>query len=192
MSALPRKQSIRSEDYLVMERLSPVKHEYIDGEIVQMAGASREHAIISLNINASLNIQLKGRDCTTYSSDLRVHIPAANVYTYPDGVVVCGESEFLEEPSPDTLLNPTLIVEVLSPSTAIYDQGAKFEYYRSIPSLRQYLLVWQDKKRAALYSRLEDGDWLLRDFIGDEARIEIDSVGCVLSMADIYDKVGLK
>ena len=121
-----------------------------------------------------------------------MHILAANIYTYPDGVVVCGDSDFLEESNPDTLLNPTLIVEVLSPSTAIYDQGAKFEYYRSIPSLRQYLLVWQDKRRAALYSRLGDGDWLLRDFIGEDVKIEIDSVGCVLSMADIYDRVELR
>lgn len=175
-----------------MERVSPVKHEFVDGEILQMAGVSERHSIVTQNINANLNFQLRGRDCTSHSSDLRVHIPATGLFTYPDGSVVCGKSEFLEDTNPDTLLNPIFVLEVLSPSTAVYDQGAKFDHYRSIPTFRQYLLVWQDKKRAALYTQLDDRNWLLKDFIGDGACIELTSIECVLSMEEIYDKVDFR
>ncbi|MBA3693931.1 MAG: Uma2 family endonuclease [Acidobacteria bacterium] len=189
MPAKLKRKYISPEEYLALERKAVVRHEYFDGEIYEMAGASEEHATISSNVNASLNFQLKKRPCKSYQSDLRVHIPATNLYTYPDVVVVCGKPQLLEDAHLDTLLNPTLIIEVLSPSTADYDKGAKFDYYRTLESLREYVLVWQDKKRVARYTKQIDGSWLLRDFIGEDAEINLDSIDCTLSIEDIYDKV---
>jgi Uma2 family endonuclease len=188
MSLLSEKKYVAPEDYLVMERVSPVKHEYLDGEIFQMAGTSLEHATISSNINASLNIQFKKRQCRSVQSDLRVHVPATGLYTYPDVVAVCGEPQMADSHL-DILLNPILIVEVLSPSTKDYDMGAKFNHYRTIESLKEYVLVWQDKKRAARYTKRDDASWVLTDFIGDDAVVELISIECSLSMEDIYDKV---
>lgn len=122
MTTLPRKY-ISPEEYLVMERVSPVKHEYFNGEVFQMAGTTEKHAAIASNINISLGSQLKKRPYKTYQSDLRVHIPATGLYTYPDVVVVCGQPSLTDKVYLDTLLNPVLIVEVLSPSTADYDRG---------------------------------------------------------------------
>jgi Uma2 family endonuclease len=189
MSALPQRKYISPEEYLEFERAAFEKHEYFDGEIFDMAGTSIEHAEISSNINISLGGQLKKRPCKSYQSDLRVHIPVTGLYTYPDVIVVCGKPELLEDAYLDTLLNPTLIVEVLSPSTADYDKGAKFEQYRTIESLREYVLVWQDKKRVARYTKQTDDTWLLRDFIGEEAEVVLSSIECSLTMDDIYDKV---
>ncbi len=189
MSAQPKQKYISEEEYLIMERVSPVKHEYFNGEIYQMAGASEEHANISSNINISLGTQLKKRPCKSYQSDLRVYIPATGLYTYPDVIVVCGKPQLLEDAFLDTLLNPDLIVEVLSPSTADYDKGAKFEYYRTIESLKEYVLVWQDKKRVARYTKQTDGSWTLNDFIGEDAEIVLSSIDCNLTMDDIYEKV---
>lgn len=189
MTALPQRKYISAEEYLELERAALEKHEYFDGEIFDMAGTSEEHANISSNINASLHLQLKKRPCKSYQSDLRVHIPATGLYTYPDVLVVCGKPQLLEDAYLDTLLNPIVIVEVLSPSTADYDKGAKFDHYRTIESLKEYVLVWQDKKRVARYTKQDDGSWVLRDFIGEEAEIEFSSIDCNLSMDDIYDKV---
>ena len=191
MTVLAEQRFITAEEYLVMERVSPVKHEYFNGEIFQMAGTSEEHAAISMNIAASLHSQFKGRNCKSYQSDLRVHIPATGLYTYPDVVAVCGEPQMADD-NLDILLNPVLIVEVLSPSTQDYDKGAKFEHYRTILSLREYLLVWQDKKRVTRYTRSNDDSWVLTDLIGGDAVIELTSVECTLSIEDIYDKVTLK
>lgn len=189
MLAKTQKKFVSPEEYLAFERNSLEKHEYFDGEIFDMAAASEEHATISSNINASLNFQLKKRACKSYQSDLRVHIPATGLYTYPDVIVVCGKPKLLDGAFLDTLLNPTLIVEVLSPSTADYDKGTKFDHYRTIETLREYVLVWQDKKRIALYTRQADESWILRDFIGEEAEIVLRSIECVLNVEDIYDKV---
>lgn len=189
MSALPQRRKISISDYLVMERVSPVKHEYFNGEISQMAGASEEHAIISANITISIGSQLKDRPCKTYTSDMRVHIPATGLFTYPDVTVTCEKSVMLDDSYLDTLLNPTLIVEVLSPSTEAFDKGDKFDHYRSIESFREYVLVWQDKRRVSRYTKSDKNSWILTDFIGDEALIELSSIGCALSMADIYSKI---
>jgi len=189
MTAKPKEKYISPEDYLEMERASLDRHEYFDGEIFEMAGTSEEHANISSNINSSLHLQLKKRPCKSYQSDLRVHIPATGLYTYPDVIVVCGKPQLLDGAYLDTLLNPDLIVEVLSPSTADYDKGAKFDHYRTIESLREYVLVWQDKKRVARYTKQADESWVLRDFIGENAEILLASIDCRLSMEDIYDKV---
>jgi len=192
MSVLPEKIYISPEDYLVMERVSPVKHEYFDGEIFQMAGTSRNHARISANTSASLVNQFKGRNCQSFQSDLRVKVPKTGLYTYPDVVAGCGELLMDDAKYLDVLLNPTLIIEVLSPSTEAYDKGTKFENYRTIESLLEYVLVWQDKKRVARYTRRDDDSWVLTDFIGEDAVIELTSVVATLTMDDIYDKVEFK
>jgi Uma2 family endonuclease len=189
MTALPKKKYISPEEYLAIERDSLERHEYFDGEIFLMAGTSEEHANISSNVNISLGTQLKKRPCKSYQSDLRVHIPATGLYTYPDVIVVCGKPQLLEDAYLDTLLNPDLIIEVLSPSTADYDKGTKFDHYRTIDSLKEYVLVWQDKKRVARYTKQTDGSWTLNDFIGEEAEIVLSSINCKLLMEDIYDKV---
>ncbi len=188
---MPENRYSSPAEYLLMERVSPVKHEYFNGEIFQMAGTSEEHSAISMNIAASLHLQFRGRPCKSYQSDLRVYIPATGLYTYPDVVAVCGEPRMADEHL-DSLLNPVLIVEVLSPSTQDYDKGAKFEHYRTIESLQEYLLVWQDKKRVTRYTKANDGSWVLTDFIGGNAVIELTSVECTLSIDDIYDKVTIK
>ncbi len=189
MAAKPKRKYVSPDDYLVIERESLEKHEYFDGEIFLMAGTSEEHANISSNINISLGIQLKKRPCKSYQSDLRVYIPATGLYTYPDIIVVCGKPQLLEDAYLDTLLNPDLIVEVLSPSTADYDKGTKFDHYRTIESLKEYVLVWQDKKRVARYTKQADESWVLRDFIGEDAEIVLTSIDCKLLVEDIYDKV---
>lgn len=189
MSAKLKKKFVTESEYLELERAASEKHEYFNGEVFDMAGASEEHANIASNINASLHSQLKNRPCKSYQSDLRVYIPKTGLYTYPDVLVVCGKPQLLPDAYLDTLTNPILIVEVLSPSTADYDKGAKFDHYRTIETLQEYILVWQDKKRVARYTKRDDGSWILNDFIGDEAEIILTSVESRLTMEDIYEKV---
>ncbi len=189
MSALPQKTYISPEEYLAAERESLEKHEYFDGEIFLMAGASDEHNTINGNIFAALHQQLKKRPCKVYQSDMRVQIPKTGLFTYPDIMVVCGKSEFLPNANLDTLTNPILIVEVLSASTESYDKSIKFDNYRSLESLREYVLVSQDAKKVMRYTKQADGSWNLIDFIGDKTEIAFVSIECSLTMEDIYDKV---
>src|SRR5690242_1556857 len=140
------------EEYLAHERQAEHKSEYIAGQIIAMSGASRAHNRISVNLLRVLSSQTLDGPCETYGSDLRVKVSARGMYTYPDVTVVCGRQEF-EDAQVDTLLNPTLIVEILSPSTEAYDRGAKFGYYRALPSLREYLLVAQDQVLLEHYVR---------------------------------------
>ncbi len=189
MTALPKKQFISEEDYLTMEEVSPVKHEYFDGEIFQMAGASEQHNTITINIAGELHQQLKKRPCKVYQNDMRLYIEKEGIYVYPDVMVVCGKPDIKKFKSLDNILNPVLIVEVLSESTADYDKGAKFEQYRTIDSFKEYLLVSQDRKQLTRYTKQSDGSWVLTDFIGDKTQIELSSIECSLSIEDIYDKV---
>lgn len=189
MTALPSKKYVSPEEYLEIERAALDKHEYLNGEIFAMSGAKLGHVRICGNIAASVHRQLKHLSCQAFQSDLRVHIPATGLYTYPDVIVVCGEPQLVPDGHLDTLLNPTVIVEVLSPSTADYDRGAKFDHYKTIESLKEYVLVWQEKKRVARFTRRDDGSWNLKDFIGEDVEIDLASVDCSLLMVDIYDKV---
>lgn len=189
MTALPTKKYISPEEYLAAERDALEKHEYLNGEIFAMAGAKLAHVEICANLGASLRNLLKGQDCRSYQSDLRTFIPKTGLYTYPDIIVVCGKVELVPDGHLDTLLNPSVIIEVLSPSTAEYDRGAKFDHYKTIESLKEYVLVWQEKKRVARYTRLPDDSWVLTDFIGEDSQIELVSIGCTLSMAEIYERV---
>ena len=186
--ALPRNRGWAAVDYLAFERASELRHELIDGEIYEMTGASREHNLISLNIGGALNNQLRKQPCEVYASDMRVKTSATG-YSYPDVVVVCGEP-VLEDSHGDTLLNPTVVIEILSPSTERYDRGAKFQQYRALASLQTYILVSQESPRIEMYTRQSDGVWVLSE-MADLANgvLEIAIIGCTLSLADIYARV---
>ncbi|CAN5357758.1 Uma2 family endonuclease [soil metagenome] len=189
MSVLPEKKFVTPDEYLEFERAALEKHEYLNGEIFAMSGASLRHGRISANITTSFGQQFKKGSCEVFHSDLRVHIPRTGLFTYPDIIVVCGNPQLRDDAFLDTLLNPDMILEVLSPSTQDYDRGDKFEHYRTVESLKEYVLIWQDKKRAARYSKQDSGSWVLTDFIGEDSVIELTSVKGLLSFEDIYDKV---
>jgi Uma2 family endonuclease len=178
------------EEYLAIERQAETRSEYLDGEMFAMTGGSLHHNLIVSNLVRELSLQLKKRPCQVYPSDLRVHIPATGLYTYPDVIVVCGEPR-LEDQHLDSLLNPTLIVEVLSPTTEAYDRGKKFEHYQTIQTLSEYVLVSQDSFRVEQYLRQDGNRWLLTTTAGLDGRVALPSVQCELALAEIYDKVKL-
>jgi Uma2 family endonuclease len=183
------KRYITPEKYLTLERQSEIKSEYWKGGMFAMAGATEAHNLIVTNVVIELGSQLKGRPCKLYPNDMRVRIPRSPSYKYPDTVVVCGQPQF-EDEHRDTLLNPTVIIEVLSPSTEAYDRGAKFREYRSIESLQEYVLISQDKPLIERYVRQEGTPfWLFSDASGLEAGVELGSVNCTLALAEVYDKV---
>ncbi len=182
------KPSLTVEEYLSLERSAERRSEYLKGEMFAMTGASIKHNLIAGNIFAELKRQLRQTDCNAFISDMRVGVPAAELYTYPDVVVVCGEPR-LEDEYLDTLLNPVLIVEVLSKSTASYDRVTKFGYYRTIESLAEYLLVAQDICKVEQYVKQQDGKWLITDISSPESVVELGSVGCTLALKDIYERV---
>lgn len=189
MSTVLKQTDYSAEAYLALERSAPYKSEFYDGQIYAMTGASREHNLITVNIAGELRSQLKQQPCEAYVNDMRVKAAQAHSYYYPDVAVVCGAPKF-EDGQFDTLLNPTVLIEVLSPSTEAYDRGGKFTHYRKIPGLREYLLVAQDQPSIEHYVRQGDA-WLLTEAVGLEAAVPLDSIGCVLSLREIYDKVPL-
>jgi Uma2 family endonuclease len=182
------KPHITPAEYLALERQAEYKSEYLNGEIFAMTGASRRHNLVVTNIVVSLGQQLRRRPCEVYASDMRFKVSAAGLYTYPDVAVVCGEPLF-EDKYVDTLLNPTLLIEVLSKSTERYDRIAKSDYYRTLDSLGEYLLVARDEYRIQQHRKQPDGDWLFLDSTAPDASIELPSIGCSLAMRDVYDKV---
>ena len=187
MSAEPHRR-VSLEDYLVAERQAETKSEYLNGEVFAMSGASREHNLIVWNLAGALHPQLRGRSCEAYVGDMQVHIPATGLYTYPDLAVVCGEPQF-EDGELDTLLNPTVLIEVLSPTTEGYDRGRKAAHYRTLDSLREYLLVSQEEVRVELFTRQEDGHWLLSEASRPGDTVALGSIGCTLLLADVYERV---
>lgn len=182
------KSYLTPEEYLEIERRAETRSEYLDGEIFAMTGASLSHNLIVTNLNGSLWLQLRRRPCQVTANDLRVHIPATGLYTYPDVIVVCGEPRLTDEHL-DTLLNPTFMIEVLSSSTEAYDRGKKFEHYRTIESLAEFLLVAQDTPRIEQYVRQPDGRWLFTAIAGQEGTLALPSIECELSLAEVYEKV---
>jgi Uma2 family endonuclease len=185
------KQTWTVEQYLEMERASEDKHEYLNGEIYLMSGASRNHNLVMANTLASLHGQLRKRPCIVFPSDMRVRVLDTGLYTYPDISVVCDPPQ-IDDTVQDTLLNPTLIVEVLSPSTESYDRNKKFRHYRTIDSLKEYVLVSQDEPRIERYLRQPNREWLFADAVGLDASLEFTSVGCTLALADVYDKINFE
>ena len=176
---------LTEEEYLALEEKSECKHEYLNGEIFEMPGATQPHLRLSMKINRRLSEQLEGSECEPYASDCRVRVEAGGLYTYPDLVVACREATFLDA-AVGTLVNPTLILEILSPSTEAYDRGRKFEHYRKIAALQEYVLVDQSSMKIEVFRRQPDGTWLLHVYTEptDEARLE--SIGCSLKLADVY------
>jgi len=187
--ALPHDSMAMTEaEYLAYERSSDIKHEYIDGEVFAMTGASRAHNLISVNLITSMRTQLRGRPCQVYPSDMRVKAEGFRQYTYPDLSVVRGEAKFTDD-EPESLLNPTLIVEILSPTTERYDRGKKFQIYRKLASLEEYMLIAQESPRIERYHLQDDGTWTFTDVEGLDATMELPSVGCTLVLEEIYDLV---
>ncbi|MBL8152651.1 MAG: Uma2 family endonuclease [Anaerolineae bacterium] len=184
--ALPR-QRMTPDEYLALERGSDSRHEYFNGETYAMSGASRRHSLIATSISASLFQQTQERPCEVHGSDMRVKVSATGLYTYPDVTIVCGTPE-LEDSHLDTLLNPTVLIEVLSPSTEAYDRGKKFEHYQRIASLQEYLLVAQDEPRIEQFIRQPQG-WAYREAAGLDAEIALPTIGCTLSLKEVYQKV---
>jgi Uma2 family endonuclease len=181
---------ITPQEYLSLERQSEHKSEYIDGEIHAMTGASRAHNLITVNVAREISQQLKGKNCEAYSGEMRIRIPDADRYVYPGTVVVCGEPIF-EDDFVDTLINPTLIIEVLSASSESYDRGKKFGDYRTIDSFLEYVLVAQDEYRVEQYTGHSDGRWLLSEARSIDDNVQLSSIACTLSLREIYDKVRL-
>jgi len=177
-----------AEEYVALERQAECKSEYCAGDIFAMAGASRWHNLIVANVIRELSLQLKGRPCTTYPSDMRVKISPTGLYTYPDITVVCSEAQF-EDTQQDTLLNPTLIVEVLSESTEAYDRGGKFAHYRKLTSLMEYVLIAQTKPNVEHYVGQPANRWLLAEAASFHQTLHLPSIDCHLVLAEVYDNI---
>ena len=182
------KARITPEEYLALERKSETRSEYFDGEMFAMTGAQREHNRITVNLTAELHNQFADRPCEVFSIDMRTKVSATGLYTYPDVAVVCGEPEF-EDDYVDTLINPQVIIEVLSESTESYDRGEKFSHYRAIDSLREYLLVSQTECRVERYVRQDDGNWIYSESTDPNSSIELTSIACRLPLSRMYHKV---
>jgi len=182
------KTYITPEQYLEIERKAEFKSEYYQGEMFAMGGAREPHNVIVWNLARELGQQLRKRPCRAYMNDMRVLVNATGLYTYPDVAAVCGEPQFLDE-TRDTLLNPSLIVEVLSASTEIYNRIRKFEHYRSVESVSEYLMLASERVSAELYTRQPDGRWLLAFVNRLEDSLDLESVGVHLALADLYEKV---
>jgi Uma2 family endonuclease len=175
------------EQYLDAERSAELRHEYYNGHIYAMSGGSYQHFQIIGNITAELHAKLKKQPCAVGSSDLRLRVSPDGLYTYPDVIVICGDPKFADDQH-DTLLNPALIVEVLSPSAEAYDRGFKSAQYRTVESLEEYALVSQSEPRVEVFRR-QSGGWLLSEAVGFEAVCHFESLDCALPLADIYAKV---
>lgn len=176
------------EEYLAFERASPTKHEYYAGDIFAMVGARRLHVLIVTNLVSSLDRRLSDRPCEVYSNDMRLKVSSTGLYTYPDVAVVCGEPQF-EDVETDTLLNPQVVIEVLSKSTRDYDLGEKFEHYRSVESLTDYVLISQDAYHVEHRSRKPDGEWNIAELDGLEATLVLESIDCALPISEIYRRI---
>ena len=176
------------DEYRAHERQAEIKSEFLNGEIFAMSGASRKHNLVAWNIVSALSPQIKKLGCEGYAGDMLVRIPATGLGTYPDLAIVCDEPQF-EDDAEDTLLNPTLIIEVLSPSTEDYDHGKKFAHYRSLPSLRVYLLAAQDEVHVEIFERQGDNRWVLSETRDLEKTLDLPVIGATLALSDVYDRV---
>ena len=184
----PAEQFITPAEYLAFERTADTKSEYLNGRIYAMSGASRNHNRITISLAATLHLQLKRKPCEAFVNDMRVKVSPTGLYTYPDMVIVCGEPRF-EDQAFDTLLNPTVIIEVLSDSTEKYDRGEKFAHYRALDSLTDYLLVAQNQPRIECFSRQPGGQWLYSVADGLDAQMNVGEMDFVLRLNEIYERV---
>ncbi len=176
------------EEYLALEEKAGFKSEYYNGEIFAMAGGSYNHNVIVGNINAIFNQFAASNDCVAFTGDMRLLVKSNGLYTYPDAMLVCGRVEFAPGRN-DTLTNPLIVVEVLSPSTRDYDWGFKFELYRAIESLQEYLLIDQARIHVEYFHKLEHGQWVLIDYNLPETTLTLQSINLDLAISRIYQKV---
>jgi Uma2 family endonuclease len=183
-----RKQHISIDEYLAMGAESDVRHEYMDGEVYAMAGAKMSHNIIVANLVSIISPRALKAGCIAVANDMRVKTPS-KLYAYPDVVMVCGKPQLLEEKGHESLLNPTLIIEVLSPTTEAFDLSDKFWHYRALPSLQEYILVAQDKARIERYVRHTDEQWLHMIADGLAASMPLHSLDLALPLRDVYEQV---
>jgi len=186
MSAQPQSVYITPQEYLAIEHEAEYKSEYFDGEMFAMSGASSKHNQIVTNIVGEMYGQFKKRPCRVYSNDMRVKVSPTDLYTYPDIVAFCDKPRFDDK---HTLLNPTVIIEVLSDSTANYDRGTKFKHYRTLESLKEYLLIAQDECHIEHYIRQINNQWVLSETSDLKETIDLPSIDCHLALTDVYDKV---
>lgn len=177
------------EEYFALEDASDARFEYWDGDIVCMSGGSRAHGTIGSNVHYALAAGVRGGRCRAYTGDIAIYTPTLPPYRYPDASVACGELEFKHIKGHDALINPVVVVEVLSPSTATLDEGPKFAAYQAIPTLRDYLLVSQDEPRVTHHARLANDAWESRDVTDLGASPELESIGRAIKLRDIYDGV---
>ena len=187
MSTLTAQTYLTSEEYLAWERKQPFKNEYHNGQIIAMSGASLAHNSITVDITVQLSNQLMERECEVFAGDMRVRTDPTVSYFYPDVIVVCGEPRF-EDDTFDTLLNPIVVIEVLSPSTAAFDRGEKFEHYKQLASLQEYLLISQDSVRVDHYRRQET-QWNRNTFQRLEDTLLLVSIECEVPLRAIYRRV---
>jgi Uma2 family endonuclease len=176
------------EEYFLWEQTQTERHEYFAGEVFAQAGGSRSHSLIGTNIVGAIGYYLRGKPCQAHSSDMRVLVEATGYQAYPDVSVVCppieGDNDYI-------ISNPVLLIEVLSPSTADFDRGGKFGHYRQIPSLKEYLIFFQDEARVEQHTRTNDGLWLLREVAGIDKSLQLVSIGMTLELSEAYYKVEL-
>jgi len=192
----PRQLTV--EEYLEAERESPERHEFIDGQIYQMAGESGRHGDVSVNITREISLQLKGKECRARSKDTKIKSggfsqrktnSTKGMFSYPDLVVICGEPEYHDK-FKDIVLNPQVIVEVLSDSTEVFDRNAKFTRYRMFnQTLTDYILVSQDKPMVEHFIRQDDNNWNLNIYLGLDKTLEVESIECSLRLSEIYDRI---
>ena len=185
------KKRLTPAEYLAAERLAETKHEFLGGELFDMSGGTDSHSLIASNVLGELHAQLKGKPCRAFTSDLRLKVEATELYAYPDVQVACGELRF-EDETRDVLLNPTVILEVLSPSSAAWDRGQKFWHYRHLTSLSDYVLVSQDRWLVEHYRRQPNGGWLLETIDTAAGLLRLDSVGCEVPLSEIYAGTDVK
>jgi Uma2 family endonuclease len=188
MAAQPQPR-LTPEQYLEIERASQTKNEFYDGTMYAMPGVSWNHALITNNLARRLGNALDGSPCSAVSSDMRVRVSIGGLYAYPDIVVVCDQPGFADANNIDTLINPRLLIEVLSPSTEAYDRGFKFQQYRKLESLQEFALTAQTEPRLEVFRRQPGPHWLLTEFTGLESACLFESLGVTIPLSEIYDKV---
>lgn len=180
------KQHYTVEEYLQMERASNEKHEYYQGEIFAMAGANHRHNFIFSNVFGEISIQLKNSNCRPFGSDMRMHIPENTLFTYPDISIYCGNPTIINE---DTLIQPTIIIEILSKSTRDYDRGTKFNLYRDIPTLKEYMLIDTEKVTIEVFRINTHNKWELQEYKTLQQTVQLPTVGISFSMQEIYNGI---
>jgi Uma2 family endonuclease len=188
MSSLRALAVFTPDEYLALERQSEIRHEFLDGTVYAMAGESPRHSAICFNLAGALHHQLRGTDCRGFSPNMKVRAGEAGLYAYPDLAIACGEA-FFHDRHGDVLLNPAVIFEVLSRSTEAYDRAEKFERYKAIETLTDYVLVSQDRPLLEHHSRQPDGTWSRSELQGADASLVLRSVNCLVTLADVYDRI---